>query len=74
MVSIFHPFIIHFQSSVAHSSHHLFVSSFLRVELNFIKEVVVLILAAQSLPLSQHSSSYLLRWLSLVLVFFSGFK
>lgn len=65
---IFHPFIIPFLSSVAHShlkfyvcSHHLLLGAFIRVKLNFIREVVILILVAQSLHLLQHSMTYLLR-------------
>lgn len=65
---IFHPFIIPFLSSVAHShlkfyvcSHHLLLGAFIRVKLNFIRKVVILILGAQSLHLLQHSMTYLLR-------------
>ena len=53
---VFHPFIIYFPSSVAHShfdlyvcSHRLHVGAFLAEEPNFIRGVVVLILVAESL-------------------------
>ena len=68
VASVFHPFIVHFRVQRPTATFTFtFVRTvcmrvlFLRVELNFIKEVVVLILVAQSLPSVEHSITYLLR-------------
>ena len=72
----FSPFIIHFPSSETHSHfdfHNcLHVGTFLRVKLNFIREVVVLILVAQLFPVSQHSMILLLRAMPRLGSFFSS--